>query len=128
MNNNEYVVFKLITGEQVLATLLNETKDGIVVIDPIQVRMVPMVENNEYSEQALTNRLCQFTDETEYTFNYKDIVYMKSLHPKMHGHYERLVLAFGEESKVVEEYYVEEDKREDKLDPNQLYKTTFKLH
>jgi hypothetical protein len=128
LNNNEYVVFKLITGEQVLATLLNETKDGIVVIDPIQVRMVPMVENNEYSEQALTNRLCQFTDETEYVFNHKDIVYLKGLHPKMHGHYERLVLAFGEESKVVEEYYVEEDKREDKLDPNQLYKTTFKLH
>jgi len=128
LNNNEYVVFKLITGEQVLATLLNETKDGIVVIDPIQVRMVPMVENNEYSEQALTNRLCQFTDETEYVFNHKDIVYLKGLHPKMRGHYERLVLAFGEESKVVEEYYVEEDKREDKLDPNQLYKTTFKLH
>jgi hypothetical protein len=128
LNNNDYVVFKLVTGEQVIATLLNEVEDCIVVIDPIQVRMVPMLQDAEYSEQALTNKFCQFTDETEFVFNHKDIVYLKPLHPKMRGHYEKLVLAFGEESKVVEEYYVERDDREDKLDPNELYKTTFKLH
>lgn len=128
MNNNDYVVFKLVTGEQVIATLLNEANDAIVVIDPIQVRMVPMVQDSEYSEQALTNRLCQFTDETEFIFSHKDIVYLKPLHPKMRRHYERLVVAFNEESKIVEDYYVEKDEREDKLDKNELFKTTFKLH
>lgn len=102
--NEDCVVFKLVTGETIIATLLNETKDGIIVLNPLQVKMIPVdMGEDGYSEQAITNRFCPFTDDKDFSFDLKNIVYCKPLHPKMLQHYNKLVLAFGKESTEVQE-------------------------
>ena len=113
---NEYVVLKLCTGEQLLATLLNETIDGITILDPVQVKLIPMFSEGEYVEQAISNSYCQFTQDRRFTFNWKDVIYSKELDPVMVQYYKKLVLAFGEESKSRTEYYREENNDSNDLD------------
>lgn len=110
---SEYVVMKLISGETVIAQLLNETNDGVHVINPLQVKMIPvMYKDGDYGEQAISSRLCQFTDDVDFTFNYKDLIYCKPLKPKMEPIYTRLIKSFEEETKEI----VEEEQTEDVLD------------
>ena len=98
---NNCVVLKLITGEQILATLLKDTENGIVISNPIQIRTMPIMTKGEYNEQTLTNKFCQYTDETEFTFNQRNVIYCKPLHSSMIDHYNKLVLAFGEERPAI---------------------------
>jgi len=107
---SDYVVLKLCTGEQLLATLLNETIEGVVILDPVQVKLVTAYDEGEYVEQAITNSYCQFTQERRFTFNWKDVLYCKELDPVMVKYYNKLVLAFGEESKSRTACYKEEPK------------------
>ena len=112
--SEDCVVFKLVTGETLIATLLNETEDGIVVLNPLQVKMIPIDYGDDgYGEQAITNRFCPFTDEKDFTFDLKNIVYYKPLNPKMIDHYNKLVLAFGKES--TEDHNPKEEQEHDHL-------------
>lgn len=113
---SEYAVLKLCTGEQLLAVLLNETIEGVTILDPIQVKLIPMYDEGEYVEQAITNNYCQFTQDRRFTFNWKDVIYCKELDPVMIKYYKKLVLAFGEESKARTAYYKEETKDSNDLD------------
>jgi len=117
---SEYIVLKLCTGEQLLATSLNETLYGVTVLDPIQVKLIPMYDEGEYVEQAISNNYCQFTQERRFTFNWKDVIYRKELDPIMVKYYKKLVLAFGEESKARTAYYKEEPKEETKDDLDKM--------
>lgn len=105
---NEYVVLKLTCGDVMLATLLNETTDGVVLLDPIKITSVPVVVDGEPSEQIITNPYCVFTRERSFTFNHKNVLYCKPLNPTIIKYYHKLVLAFGEERVQMEEFYSEE--------------------
>jgi hypothetical protein len=117
---SEYVVLKICTGEQLLATLLNETLDGVTILDPIQVKLIPMYDEGEYVEQAITNNYCQFSQDRSFTFHWKDVIYCKELDPVMIKYYKKLVLAFGEESRARTAYYREETKGKDSNDLDKL--------
>ena len=108
---DNYVVLKLITGEQLLATLLNETEDGIVILDPISVRMIPTV-GGTLSEQAVTSLYCQFSDEKMFTFDYKNVIYIKELSSKIVPYYKKLVREFNDENRQTHEFYSEEAKQD----------------
>ena len=111
---NEYVVMKLVSGETLIAQLLNETKDGVHVINPLQVKLVPMVyKDGEYGENAISSRFCQFTEEIDFTFNHKDLIYCKPLNPKMQPIYNRLIESFNNEAR--EPSIPEEVEEEDNL-------------
>ena len=125
---SEYVVLKLCTGEQLLAAVENETPDGIMVLDPIQVKMIPMMDQGEYVEQVVSNSFCQFTKERQFTFNYKDIIYCKELNPIIVKYYKKLVLAFGEEKSQTEQFYKEASQDEIEKVQQALTSKSIKLH
>lgn len=108
---DNYVVLKLITGEQLLATLLNETEDGVVVLDPIVVRMIPTV-GGSLSEQAVTSLYCQFSDDKDFAFDYKNVIYIKDMATKMIPYYKKLVHEFNDDNRQVHEFYSEEAKQD----------------
>lgn len=108
---DNYVVLKLITGEQLLATLLNETDDGVVILDPITVRMIPTV-GGSLSEQAVTSLYCQFSDDKSFTFDYKNVIYIKELSSKIVPYYKKLVREFNDENRQTHEFYSEEVKKD----------------
>ena len=120
---DNYVVLKLVTGEQLLATLVNETDDGIVILDPITVRMIPTVGGGAMTEQAITSIYCQFSDDKMFVFDYKNIIYCKEMSSKIVAYYKKLVREFNEDNRDVQDFYNEEG--HDELD--QLQKP-IKLH
>jgi len=125
---SEYVVLKLCTGEQLFGEVLNETLDGISISDPIQVKSIPMMDNNEYVEQIISNRFCAFTKDRHFTFNYKDIIYCKDLNPAIVKYYKKLVLAFGEETSQMESFYKEASQEEVEKIHQELSTKTIKIH
>lgn len=94
---NEYVVFKLISGEQVIGTLLNDVSEGIVVLDPIIIQMVHAIRDGNHIEQAVTSRFCQFAEDHVFAFSYRHLIYKKKLDPNMIPYYARIVNAMNSE-------------------------------
>ena len=124
---SDYVVIKLCTGDQLMATVMNETLDGNTVLDPIQIKTIPMMDEGEYVEQVVSNSFCQFTKDREFTFNFKDIIYCKQLNPAIVKYYKKLVLAFGEEKSQTEQFY--KDASQDEVEKvHQPLTKTIKLH
>lgn len=124
---SDYVVMKLTTGEQIIASVVNETLDGITVLDPIQIKAIPMMDEGEYVEQIMSNPYCQFTKDRQFTFNFKDIIYCKDLNPAIVKYYKKLVLAFGEEKSQTEQFY--KDASQDEVEKvHQPLTKTIKLH
>lgn len=106
---NEYVVIKLVSGELVIARLLHETVEGIHIVNPLQVKMIPVMTENDYGETAISSKFCQFTEETEFIFNTEHMVYCKPLNPRMIPLYDRLIESFNKESSEALEESTEED-------------------
>lgn len=97
---SEYVVMKLVSGETLIANLLNQTPDGVHVLNPLQVKLIPVSnEEGEYGETAISSKYCQFTEEVDFTFNAKDIIYCKPLNSKMIPLYTKLIESFSKEEK-----------------------------
>lgn len=81
---NDYVVIKLVSGEQLFARLLNETENGIVILNPINVRIVSITNSKgEVIEKSVMSVFTQFTEDKQFVFNRKDIIFCKNLHHKM---------------------------------------------
>lgn len=125
---SEYVVLKLCTGDQLMAEVANETLDGISVLNPIQVKSFPVMQDGEYGEQVVSNRYCPFSEDPQFTFNYKDIIYCKDLNPVIVKYYKKLVLAFGEESKDRDAFYKQASEEEVEKVQQELSNLHIKLH
>lgn len=127
---SDYIVIRLCTGDQLLAEVDHVTTEGITVLNPIQVKTVPALdENGEYVEQMISNRFCQFTSETEFTFNHKDVLFYKDLNHVLIKYYKKLVLAFGEERTQMEKFYSQAvEEKEQELDKSFIDVKSFKLH
>ena len=86
-----YVVLKLITGEQVMASVMDEDISYIELDNPLVIKMVPFVKEGRTHEHVTASPLCQFSDETMYRIPKSSIMFIKTLHDVMVPHYTRLV-------------------------------------
>lgn len=89
--NQEYVYVRLLNGDQLMATKLNETDQTITIEYPMQIRTFPRLEPTGLVEQITSGPYCQFTEDRIFTFNKKDILFHKRLHELMIPHYERML-------------------------------------
>ena len=90
LNDNDlYVILKLVSGEQVMAVIRAEDDDYIVVDHPMCIRMIPVLEQNK--EHVTAYPLCQFTDDTEFVINKRNIMFVKRMHHVFIPHYQRIV-------------------------------------
>lgn len=89
--NQEYVYVRLLNGDQLMATKLEESDNTITIKFPMQIRMFPRLEPTGLVEQITSGPYCQFTEDRIFTFNKKDILFHKRLHELMIPHYERML-------------------------------------
>jgi hypothetical protein len=84
-----YVVFKLTSGENVMAVLRNEDDQHVLVEHPMVMRSIM---NFEAGKEHLTAApLCAFTDESDFVIPKNNILFMKKLHHVFIPHYQRIV-------------------------------------
>ena len=95
--NSEYIVVKLLTGETVMATLLHESDDTIIVNNPIVVRAITVTTDGGSVEKTVTNPYCTLTLEREFYFDRRHVLFVQPLHPTVIAFYNKLVTAFEDE-------------------------------
>ena len=91
MIDQEIVVIKLVSGENVMSTLTNEDANYVELNHPMVIKMIPFVERGRAQEHVTASPLCQFSDDTNYTIPKSSIMFVKKLHDVMIPHYTRLV-------------------------------------
>lgn len=104
--DEHYIVFKMLSGETVMAVLSAEDEDYIEVLNPILIRSAMITENTK--EAMMASPLCAFSDERFYTLEKQKILFVKNLHPAFIAHYNRVVEEYAELQTSVENLMGEE--------------------
>jgi hypothetical protein len=89
--NEHFVILKLVSGEQVMATLTNEDNDFCELDNPMVIKMVPFIQSGQAHEHVTAVPLCQFSDDTNFRILKSNIMFMKKLHKVLIPHYTRIV-------------------------------------
>jgi hypothetical protein len=89
--SQEYVYVKLLNGEQLMATKIDEDLETITIQYPMLIRMFPRLDESGLVEQITSGPYCQFTEDRIFTFFKKDVLFFKRLHELMIPHYERML-------------------------------------
>ena len=102
--NNEAVVVKLLNGEMFMAYLLNSTPDTLVVYDPIAIKIVQVAGEGGVVEKTMTQPFCSLTLDREYSFDMRQVIYVKPLNPKIAKYFDKLIQAFNEERSLDDDF------------------------
>lgn len=86
-----YVVLKLVSGEQVMATLTDEDDTHLVLHNPMIIRILPYIVDGKTREQVTAVPLCQFSDDEYYRIPRSSVMFLKTLHQMLIPHYNRIV-------------------------------------
>lgn len=94
MSDSLYVVLKLVSGEQLLATLEAEDDNYVCLNLPIVIRT--MIHPSLEKESVSAAPFCAFSDSTEYVLEKSHIVFMKKLHQTFIPHYKRFIKIYDQ--------------------------------
>ena len=89
MQNDRYIVFKLISAEELVAHCIHEDDYEIKVLFPMAVRRVP--RHGGMAESIVLSPYTYFSAEDEYTFQRSQIIFIKDLDPKYEAEYNRSI-------------------------------------
>jgi hypothetical protein len=111
--NEYYVVIKLSTGEQIMGVLENENETHMQIISPMIIRSIPVPQ--EGREHITAHPYCQFTDDTVFDLDKKNVIYIKPLKEIMIPHYKRIVLQHESQLEVATQMSSEEARKRIKM-------------
>lgn len=117
---SRYVVLKLISGEQIMGTLIANNSLGITLMDVISVKQLPIMKEGMVSEKVITSMYCNYTDDNYFEFHHKDVIFCKNLKQSLVSHYVRLVDEFYSTSSS-EESEADTEVKLDIVDSNTLH-------
>ena len=89
--NEYYVIVKLVSGEQVMATLVNEDEYTIEIKNALLIKLRLISEEERQYESIAVVPFCQFTDDPNFVLDKSIIIYVKELSESLVGKYEDLI-------------------------------------
>lgn len=89
--SDEYVVLKLVTGEQIMAVKRNESPTSVTIEYPMLIKSFPFMNDGEIGEHVTAAPYCKFTDDKLFEFKKRDIIFEKRVHQYAIPFYVRLV-------------------------------------
>jgi hypothetical protein len=101
--DDDYVVLKMITGEQLIAVKRAETKDYLTIEYPMLIKGYAFQNGEEMGEHVTAAPYCKFTDDKIFTFDKQHIVFTKPMHSYAIPFYIGLVEEHEEYVEVPEE-------------------------
>ena len=97
--NKKYVVLKLVTGEELLATLENKPSDNVVISNPMKIQVFhEQDEDGNLIPNVSATPWCEYSANKKYTIYMNHVILLEDLHEELVEHYTNLVKAF--ETKV----------------------------
>ena len=94
MSEPLYVVVKLISGEQILATLEAEDAQFVNLELPIVIRTIINPEMDRESVSAAP--FCAFSDSTNFVIEKSHILFIKRLHQTFVPHYKKFIKIYDQ--------------------------------
>lgn len=91
-----FIIMRLMTGEQVMATYDAEDHTHVKVSYPLIVRMTPTIEEGRMVERVTAQPFCQFSADKYYEIPKSAIMFVKPLHQMLVNHYLRIVESYEE--------------------------------
>ena len=86
-----FVVIKLVSGEQVMAILEDESEDEIDIVFPMLIRLFPVIDGGKSHEHVTATPYSQFADDAHLTIRKDSIIFIKNLNHVMIPHYLKLM-------------------------------------
>lgn len=117
MQNDRYVVIKLITGEEILSHLVHEDDYEIRVLFPMLTRLVNTMTLNGAKENIVLSPYTYFSADDEFTFQKQHLVFLKDMDPKHESDY----------NTAIDEFIALSAAKVPDYDPDELKKLTDKL-
>ena len=91
-----FVIMRLTTGEQLMATFDSEDHTHYHIANPLVVRMIPTVENGNMVERVTAQPFCQFTSDKYFDIPKSSVMFVKPLHQILVNHYLRIVESYDD--------------------------------
>jgi hypothetical protein len=88
--NEEYVVVKFASGDQIITQLINETQQGILILRPIKIVMSTVMSDGVPVERMMSSVYCAMSDQESFIIDSRHVVYVNRLHPKMIDSYVKM--------------------------------------
>ena len=98
LDHDFYVIVKLVSGEQMMAVLLDEDEDFVVLDNPMCIRMIPVLAENK--EHLTAYPFCHFSEDTSFILDKKNLIFVKKMHHMFVEHYQRIVNEYDETTLV----------------------------
>lgn len=117
MQNDRYVVIKLITGEEILSHLVHEDDYEIRVLFPMLTRLVNTMTTNGAKENIVLSPYTYFSADDEFTFQKQHLIFLKDMDPKHEVDY----------NTAIDEFIALSAAKAQPYDPDELKKLTEKL-
>lgn len=96
----QYMVGRLVSGEQIMAELVQDTGDAYVLESPLQIKNIPVVTSNGLKETITATPLCSFTNANLYKIAKSNFIYAAELSEMFVPTYNRIVKESNEEVEV----------------------------
>lgn len=101
--NELIVVFKLVSGEQIMAVWNGEDDHYIDVSYPMQIKTLPIIVQGQTKETITASPWCHFTDDRDYRISKRDVMFVKKLSPNFITHYSNMVEEYAPRERVKEQ-------------------------
>lgn len=86
------VIAKMANGEQVMACLIDEDERYVEFQYPILIRMIPV---SETKETIAATPYCQFSADTKFLIDKRNVMFIKKLHPTFIPHFMRFAAEYA---------------------------------
>ena len=94
---NDFVVIKFVNGEMVMATLIEENDSYVFVENPIGIKVIQVTTAAGIVEKTATSPFCSLSEDTEFCFDRRQILYTCGLHNSLIPIYLSLVNSFSDD-------------------------------
>jgi hypothetical protein len=90
-NEGNFVILKLVSGEQVMATMTGEDDTSIAFEYPMLIKLIRFIQNGITQEHVTASPFCEFSDDKQFNILKTNIIFVKKMHQMIVPHYLRLV-------------------------------------
>lgn len=104
-SNEILYTVKLTTGEEIMVTLVSEDEFGILVEDPMVVKVMPIFNGNE-SYKLLVNKWITTSRESIYTIPYEFIMNYSQMDPDAYAMYVDAVNRYSVSEQTTDSIFV----------------------
>jgi len=126
--NQDYVILKLVSGEQLMGVRTEETDNDITVMFPMTLRQYPVQRPDGSVGETITGGpFCQFATDRIFTIPKAAVMFNKPLHELLVPFYVRMVNQYERMIEVPQSMFMDEEEEQEAITVDDVEKAVDRL-